>query len=106
MTIELQELAATLPDNQLLLDIRGSLLSRPCELFGLRRESFVIRRFDTPLICVVGKPAISAIKEAVSKSVAEVEVLTCRESVVHVSSALSDWQEEAALIHEFQIRRK
>jgi len=101
MTIELQELAATLPDNQLLLDTRGSLLSRPCELFGLRRESFVIRRFDTPLICVVGKPAISAIKEAVSKSVAEVEVLTCRESVVHVGSALSDWQEEAAIIHEF-----
>ncbi len=61
----------------------------------------MIRRFDTPLICVVGRPAISAIKEAVSKSVAKVEVLTCRESVVHVGSALSDWQEEAAIIHEY-----
>jgi len=98
---ELQKLALTLPDNQLLLDTRGSLLSRSCELFGLTKESFVIRRFDTPLICVIGKPAISAIQEAVSKSVAEVEVLTYRESVAHVGSALSDWQEEAAIIHEF-----
>ncbi len=98
---ELQKLASTLPDNQLWLDTRGSLLSRSCELFGLTKESFVIRRFDTPLICVIGKPAISAIQEAVSKSVAEVEVLTYRESVAHVGSALSDWREEAAIIHEF-----
>ena len=104
MTPDFQKLAATLPDNQLLLDTRGSLLSRPCELFGLTRESFVIRRYDTPLICVIGKPAISAIQEAVSKSVQEVEVLTYRESVVHVGSALSDWQEEAAIIHEFSNR--
>jgi len=101
MTADLQKLAATLPDKQLWLDTRGSLLSRSCELFGLTKESFVIRRFDTSLICVIGKPAISAIKEAVSKSVAEVEVLTYRESVAHVGSALSDWQEEAAIIHEF-----
>jgi len=101
MTPDFQKLASTLPDNQLWLDTRGSLLSRPCELFGLTKESFVIRRFDTPLICVIGKPAISAIQEAVSKSVAEVEVLTYRESVAHVGSALSDWQEEAAIIHEF-----
>ena len=32
---------------------------------------------------------------------AEVEVLTYRESVAHVGSALSDWQKEAAIIHEF-----
>ncbi len=101
MTPDFQKLASTLPDNQLLLDTRGSLLSRSCELFGLTKESFVIRRFDTPLICVIGKPAISAIQEAVSKSVAEVEVLTYRESVAHVGSALSEWQEEAAIIHEF-----
>jgi len=61
----------------------------------------VIRRFDTPLICVIGKPPVSAIKEAVSKSVAEVEVLTYRESVTCVGSALSGWQKEAAVIHEF-----
>ena len=101
MTADFQKLASTLPDKQLLLDTRGSLLSRSCELFGLTKAGFVIRRFDTPLICVIGKPAISAIKEAVSKCVAEVEVLTYRESVVHVGSALSDWQEEAAIIHEF-----
>ncbi len=101
MTADLQKLAATLPDKQLWLDTRGSLLSRSCELFGLTKAGFVIRRFDTPLSCVIGKPAISAIQEAVSKSVAEVEVLTYRESVAHVGSALSDWQEEAAIIHKF-----
>lgn len=101
MIPELQELAATLPDNQLWLDTRGSLLSRPCELFGLTKESFVIRRFDTPLICILGKPAVSAIQAAISKSVEEVEVLTYRENVAHVGSALNDWQREAAVIHEF-----
>jgi len=101
MTADFQKIASTLPDNQLLLDTRGSLLSRPCELFGLTKESFVIRRFDTPLICIIGKPAVSAIQAAISKSVEEVEVLTYRESVAHVGSALKDWWREAAIIHEF-----
>ena len=105
MTPDLQKLASTLPDNQLLLDTRGSLLSRSCELFGQANEGFVIRRYDTPLICVIGKPAISAIQAAISKSVEEVEVLTYRESVTYVGSALRGWQKEAAVIHEFSNAR-
>lgn len=101
MTPDFQKLASALPDTRLLLDTRGSLLSRPCELYGLAKESFVIRRCDTPLVCVYGKPAIGAIQDAVSKSVKEVEVLTYLESVVHVGSALDGWQKEAAIIHEF-----
>ncbi len=101
MNADFEKLASKLPDNQLLLDTRGSLLSRPCELFGQTKEDFVIRRFDAPLICVFGKPAISAIQKSVSKSVQEVEVLTYQESLVQVSSALNDWPKEAAIIHEF-----
>lgn len=92
-------LAHALPDVPRWVETREALLLGECEVFGLGRAgglSFVVR--DEPLISVVGRPPLRAIREAVAGD-PENEVVVPPENGAHVAAALPGWETVPATLH-------
>ncbi len=98
---ELKSFAVLLPDIPRWVETRGLLLSGRSEAFAAENGAvdFVVRALNGKLICIVGKPARHLMEEAISKSVAAVEVLAVAENGEHVASVLPGWRQSPALIH-------
>lgn len=98
-------LVRALPDIPRWVETRSILLSGHCEVLGLEDAgeglSFVVRDTETSSIyvSVVGRPAQSAIAEAVSYGHNEGEVLAVPENYSHVAAALGDWRIVKTVLH-------
>lgn len=98
-------LVRALPDIPRWIETRSILLSGHCEVLGLEDGgeglSFVVRDTGTSSIyaSVVGRPAESAIAEAVSYGQNEGEVLAVPENRSHVAAALEGWRSVNTVLH-------
>ena len=75
-----------------------------CEVLGfekgnLENLNLAVRDKEAGLVCVVGRPAKSAISEAVARDRDAGEVLATPENASHVAEALSSWEATTAALH-------
>lgn len=98
-------LIQALPDIPRWVETRSILLSGRCKVLGLEDESeglsFVVRdtASESIYVSIVGRPAQSAIAEAVSHGHNEGEVLAVPENRSHVAAALGGWRSVNAVLH-------
>lgn len=97
----MKELALVLPDIPLWVEARAILLSESCGVFpgrGLER-GYAVRCTGVPLVCVVGRPGISAIREAVGAGTPAENVIAPLASADHLAEALPGWRASSATVH-------
>lgn len=88
------------PDIPRWVEARGMLLCGRCEVFGADASGFVVRSTTNKLVSIVGKPARSAILEAVSRTGEGVEILVTPEGRAELHHSLEDWVTHAAILHD------
>lgn len=97
----MKELALVLPDVPLWVETRAILLSERCGVFPGRslEQGYAVRCADIPLVCVVGRPGISAIREAAGMGAPAENVIAPLASADHLAEALPGWRASTATVH-------
>lgn len=103
---ERRALARPLPDVPRWLEVRSMLFSGECEVLGFEEgepgPSFVARELEESedqLICVMGRPSVDAIREAVKRNRNGGIVMAAPEDASHALDALPGWTATRATLH-------
>lgn len=93
------EIALRLSDIPRWVETRSILLSGSGEVTGFGDYGFVVTNAEYGLVCVLGRPDVRDIREAVSKLSGQRAVLCASEDRDHVREALPDYETVRAVLH-------
>ena len=100
LKVKPSELLGCVSDLPRWVETRSLLLNGRCTVYGKNRVDFVVRSLLEPLLCVVGKPAQTALLAAITASPADVTILAAPESCAWVQSVLPEWECKRAVLHQ------
>jgi RimJ/RimL family protein N-acetyltransferase len=84
------DLDKLVPDVPRWVEARGMVVSKRCEVLGDEASGYVLSSKDGPLICVVGRPRASVIREATER-LAPTEIIAPPDSAALVAEGLPEW---------------
>lgn len=97
--MDARELARGIPDLPRWVETRSMLLSGTAEVIGPGHDGLVVINLDYGLVCVLGRPDVGDIREAISRLSGRRAVISAPEDRDHAAEALPEYKPVTAVVH-------